>query len=125
MDCSCLRLPSQLSSGCGSSRPPVSWLRLGCWGLVYGLAPLIFVACAGTFGDWCGPLCGPGFVLAAPPSYSVVGDGAAVVLPKPGAPAAARYLLACGSWVVDLLMVAGGARWVLWRLARGVWLGWG
>src|SRR5205807_7113762 len=47
---------------------PSGWLRFispAC--LVLGSDGPDGVVCSGTFGDWGGPLCAPGFVLVAPP----------------------------------------------------------
>src|SRR5437879_8026430 len=52
---------------------PSGWLRylfLVCPAL--GSGGLDGVACSGTFGDWGGPVCSPGFVLVVPPCYKVL-----------------------------------------------------
>ena len=73
------------------SSPDLGWvvwpaLRLAasyfpvCLG--FGLGGLDGVACFGTFGDWGGPLCGPGLVLVAPPCFMVLGAWAVVWSPR-------------------------------------------
>src|SRR5437868_15471779 len=58
---------------------PSGWLRyIFLVRLGLGWDGLDGVARSGTFGDSGGPLCGPGFVLVAPPRYTVLGDGAVV-----------------------------------------------
>src|SRR5437899_3162063 len=55
---------------------PSGWLRFifpVC--LVLGWDGLDGVVCSGTFGDWGGPLCGPGFVLVAPLATRCLGLG--------------------------------------------------